>query len=57
MYKRQGSWWPIVIAACAALFAVAFATGNLWLAIFAAACIIGGAAGMVFEYIVGPEKH
>ncbi len=51
------SWWPILVAAGAALFAVGFATGNFWLAIFAAAVIMGTAAGMVFEYHVGPEKH
>ncbi|GAB33510.1 cytochrome c oxidase subunit 4 [Gordonia otitidis] len=56
-FFSPGSWWPILIAASAALFAIAFATGNIWLAIFAAACIIGSAAGLVFEYIVGPEKH
>ena len=56
-FFSPGSWWPILIAASAALFAIAFATGNIWLAIFAAACIIGTAAGLVFEYIVGPEKH
>ena len=51
------SWWPILVAGGAALFAVAFATGNFWLAIYAAAVIMGTAAGMVFEYHVGPEKH
>ena len=51
------SWWPISVAAGAALFAGGFATGNLWFAIFSALVIIGTAAGMVFEYHVGPEKH
>ncbi|MDY6811218.1 MAG: cytochrome c oxidase subunit 4 [Actinomycetota bacterium] len=51
------SWWPILIAAGAAMFGIGFATGNLWFAIFAAAVIIGTTAGLVFEYHVGPEKH
>lgn len=51
------SWWPLLVAASAALFAVGLASGNYWLAIFAAVCIIGAAAGLVFEYHVGPEKH
>lgn len=51
------SWWPILLAAGAAMFALGFATGNLWFAIFAAVFIIGMAAGLVFEYHVGPEKH
>ncbi|MFT4044216.1 MAG: cytochrome c oxidase subunit 4 [Gordonia sp. (in: high G+C Gram-positive bacteria)] len=56
-FFSPGSWWPVLIAASAALFAVGFATGNLWFAIFAAVCIAGSSAGLVFEYIVGPEKH
>ncbi|GAA1482846.1 cytochrome c oxidase subunit 4 [Gordonia sinesedis] len=56
-FFSPSSWWPIVIAGCAALFAVSFASGNFWLSIFAAACILGSAAGLVFEYHVGPEKH
>ncbi|MCR5977213.1 cytochrome c oxidase subunit 4 [Gordonia jinghuaiqii] len=51
------SWWPILIALGASTFAVGFATGNFWLAIFAAVAIMGAAAGLVFEYHVGPEKH
>ncbi|MGV9710243.1 cytochrome c oxidase subunit 4 [Gordonia sp. NPDC003424] len=51
------SWWPILTAAGAAMFAVGFATGNFWFAIFSALVIVGTAAGMVFEYHVGPEKH
>ncbi|GAC69511.1 cytochrome c oxidase subunit 4 [Gordonia soli] len=51
------SWWPLLLAAGAALFAIGFATGNFWFAIFAAAVIIASAAGLVFEYHVGPEKH
>lgn len=51
------SWWPILIALGAAMFAVGFASANFWLAIFAAVVIMGTAAGLVFEYHVGPEKH
>ncbi|GAB90441.1 cytochrome c oxidase subunit 4 [Gordonia rhizosphera] len=51
------SWWPILIAGGAAMFAVGFATGNFWFAIFSAVVILGTAAGMVFEYHVGTEKH
>lgn len=51
------SWWPILLAASAALFAIAMATGNIWLAIFGVVCILSAACGLVFEYHVGPEKH
>ncbi|MDL9944370.1 cytochrome c oxidase subunit 4 [Gordonia sp. ABSL11-1] len=56
-FFSPGSWWPIAIAAGAAMFAVGFATGNFWFAIFSALVIMGTAAGLVFEYHVGPEKH
>ena len=51
------SYWPIVIAGSAALFAVGFATSNFWFAVGAAGFIIAGVCGLVFEYHVGPEKH
>ena len=51
------SWWPILIAAGAAMFALGFATGNFWFSIFATFVILGTVAGLVFEYHVGPEKH
>ncbi|ROZ87646.1 cytochrome c oxidase subunit 4 [Gordonia sp. OPL2] len=56
-FFSPGSWWPIAIAAGAAMFAIGFATGNFWFAIFSALVIMGTAAGLVFEYHVGPEKH
>ena len=56
-FFSPGSWWPIAIAAGAAMFAIGFATGNFWFAIFSALVIMGAAAGLVFEYHVGPEKH
>ncbi|HNP58647.1 MAG TPA: cytochrome c oxidase subunit 4 [Gordonia sp. (in: high G+C Gram-positive bacteria)] len=51
------SWWPILIAAGAALFALGFATRNIWFALAAAGMIVVTAAGLVFEYHWGPEKH
>ncbi|MFT3715500.1 MAG: cytochrome c oxidase subunit 4 [Gordonia sp. (in: high G+C Gram-positive bacteria)] len=51
------SYWPILIAGFAALFALGFATGNLWFAIAIALGLVGSVAGLVFEYHVGPEKH
>lgn len=56
-FFSPGSWWPLLVAASAATFAVGFAMGNFFVAIPAAVAIIGTAAGLVFEYHVGPEKH
>lgn len=51
------SYWPIMIAAGAALFAIGFATSNFWFAIGAVLVILVTVTGMVMEYHVGPEKH
>ncbi|MFT3661944.1 MAG: cytochrome c oxidase subunit 4 [Gordonia sp. (in: high G+C Gram-positive bacteria)] len=51
------SWWPIMVAIGASLFAIGFATGNLWFAIGCAVLIVASATGLVMEYYVGPEKH
>lgn len=51
------SWWPILVAGGAAMFAVGFATRNFWFSIVAAGIIVITAAGLVFEYHWGPEKH
>lgn len=51
------SYWPIMIAGAAALFAIGFATANWWFAIGVIPVIVACAAGLVFEYHVGPEKH
>jgi uncharacterized membrane protein len=56
-FFSPGSWWPVVIAFCAAMFAVALATSNFWFVGVAAVSIIGAVAGLVFEYHVGQEKH
>lgn len=56
-FFSPGSWWPIVLAATAAMVGVSMATGNFWLLAFSACCVIAAAAGLVFEYHVGPEKH
>ncbi len=56
-FFSAGSWWPVLIALAAATFAVALAMANFWFVAIAAVCIIGAAAGLVFEYYVGPEKH
>ena len=51
------SFWPIAIAAGAALFALGFATSNFYFAIGSVVVIIATVVGLVLEYHVGPEKH
>ena len=51
------SWWPVLVALAAALTAVAIAFWLPWLIAAGAAFILASAAGLVFEYYTGPEKH
>lgn len=56
-FFSPGSYWPIGLAASAGLMAVAIAFFQIWLIAIAAVVVISVAAGLVFEYHVGPEKH
>jgi hypothetical protein len=51
------SWWPVLIALAASVAAVGVALWLPWLIATGAALVLSGAAGLVFEYYVGPEKH
>ena len=51
------SWWPLLIALSASVTAVGVALWLPWM-IFTGACfVLTTAAGLVFEYYTGPEKH
>ncbi|KQU30537.1 cytochrome c oxidase subunit 4 [Rhodococcus sp. BP-349] len=56
-FFSPGSFWPIILAGCAAFMALAFAFYEPWMLAVGALAIIAAAAGLVFEYHVGPEKH
>lgn len=56
-FFSPGSYWPIALAAGAGLAAIALAFYYAWLIVVAAVVIIVMAAGLVFEYHVGPERH
>jgi hypothetical protein len=47
------SWWPILIA----LAGSATAVWLPWLIVAGVVAILSTAAGLVFEYYIGPEKH
>jgi Cytochrome c oxidase subunit IV len=51
------SWWPIFVALAAAVTAVGIALWLPWLLVTGVAFLLAAAAGLVFEYYVGPEKH
>jgi len=56
-FFSPGSFWPILLAGSAAITAVGFAFFQLWLIALGVICILAAAAGLVFEYHIGPEKH
>jgi membrane protein implicated in regulation of membrane protease activity len=51
------SWWPIMIALAGSAAAVGIALWLPWLIAAGVVFILASAAGLVFEYYVGPEKH
>jgi hypothetical protein len=51
------SWWPVLIALAASAAAVGVALWLPWLIVTGVVLVLGSAAGLVFEYYVGPEKH
>ena len=56
-FYSPGSWWPLLIALSASVTAVGVALWLPWLLATGAVFIIATAAGLVFEYYTGPEKH
>ncbi|WP_072688473.1 cytochrome c oxidase subunit 4 [Rhodococcus marinonascens] len=56
-FFSPGSYWPILLAAAAALIALSLAFFQLWLLAVGVVAILAAATGLVFEYYVGPEKH
>ena len=51
------SWWPILVALSAAVAAVGVALWLPWLIVAGVVFVLASAAGLVFEYYLGPEKH
>ena len=56
-FFSPGSFWPITLAASAALTATGMAFFEPWLIAVGVVAVLSAAAGMIFEYHVGPEKH
>lgn len=51
------SWWPILVALAGSAAAVGIALWLPWLIVAGVSAILATAAGLVFEYYIGPEKH
>jgi Cytochrome c oxidase subunit IV len=51
------SWWPVLIALAASVAATGVALWLSWLIVTGVVLVLGSAAGLIFEYYIGPEKH
>ena len=51
------SWWPILLALSGSVAATGIALWLPWLIVAGVVFILASAAGLVFEYYIGPEKH
>ncbi len=56
-FFSPGSFWPISLAGAAAVTAVGFAFFMPWLMALGIVLVLAAAAGLVFEYHIGAEKH
>lgn len=54
-FFSPGSYWPVALAACAALLAVGLAFFQIWLMIMSAVALLIAIGGLVFEYHTRPE--
>lgn len=56
-FFSPGSYWPIGLAAAAGMTALAIAFYAWWFIVIALVVVVIMAAGLVFEYHLGPERH
>jgi hypothetical protein len=54
-FFSPGSYWPIGLAASAALAGLALAFFHIWLLVIALVCLLIAIGGLVFEYHTGPN--
>ncbi|WP_067859022.1 cytochrome c oxidase subunit 4 [Nocardia shimofusensis] len=56
-FFSPGSFWPILLAGAGSIAALGLAFFEPWLIAVGVVAVVAAAAGLVFEYHVGPEKH
>ncbi|EHR49744.1 Cytochrome c oxidase subunit IV [Saccharomonospora marina XMU15] len=56
-FFSPGSYWPVALAACAAIVGVALAFFQIWLLILGAVALLIAIGGLLFEYHTGPSHH
>ncbi|GGN94634.1 cytochrome c oxidase subunit 4 [Nocardia rhizosphaerihabitans] len=56
-FFSPGSFWPITLAAAGSVTALGLAFFQMWLIALGVVLVLAAAAGLVFEYYLGAEKH
>src|SRR6201991_4426037 len=56
-FFSPGSYWPIAVAAAAALCGVALAFFYVWLLVIGGVLLLLAVGGLVFEYHIRPAEH
>ncbi|MGH8964333.1 MAG: aa3-type cytochrome oxidase subunit IV [Actinomycetes bacterium] len=56
-FFSPGSYWPIAVAAAAALCGVALAFFYMWLLVIGGVLLLLAVGGLVFEYHIRPADH
>ena len=56
-FFSPGSYWPITVAASAALCGVALAFWHVWLLVIGGVLLLLAVGGLVFEYHIRPAEH
>jgi hypothetical protein len=55
-FFSPGSYWPVFVAASAAITAFALAFFQIWLMVIGVVCVLVTVGGLVFEYHTAPDK-
>jgi hypothetical protein len=56
-FFSPGSYWPIAVAACAALVGISLAFFYAWALVIAGVMLLMAVGGLVFEYHIRPADH
>jgi hypothetical protein len=56
-FFSPGSYWPIAVAASAALCGIALAFFHVWLLVIGGVILLLTVGGLVFEYHIRPSEH
>jgi hypothetical protein len=56
-FFSPGSYWPITVAASAALVGILLAFFYIWALVIAGIILLMAIAGLVFEYHIRPAEH